>query len=138
VHWRSPGAAAAFIQSGMEKSISKVQTFSALDLGADVSRAPDAATVGAFIADVVAQFNAAPATTPLDAFGWPTAKAKMDILGEQYFVAMFGGAADGFNFIRRTGFPRTMSRSLEGSPGVFPRSLLYASDETIANQNFYH
>ena len=40
----------------------------------------------------MAEFNAAPSSSSLDGFGWPTEKDKLDLLGEQYFVAMFGGA----------------------------------------------
>ena len=61
----------------------------------------------------------------------------MDILGEQYFVTLYGGAADAFNFIRRTGAPRTLSRSLEPESGMgtFPRSILYPNSEIVANPN---
>jgi hypothetical protein len=59
----------------------------------------------------------------------------MDLLGEQYFIAMYGGASDSFNFIRRTGYPRTLSRSLDSNPGTFPRTVLYPSSEVSANSN---
>ena len=39
----------------------------------------------------MAEFNAAPLTSALDGLGWPVEKDKLDILGEQYFVTMFGG-----------------------------------------------
>ena len=61
----------------------------------------------------------------------------MDVLGEQYFVTIYGGAADAINFIRRTGAPRTMSRSQEPASGMgtFPRSILYPNGEIVANPN---
>jgi len=128
-------AAAAHLEAGMTKSIAKVQSFGALDSAANFSEAPDAATVAGFIAGKVAEFNGASTTSSLDGTGFPTAKDKMDILGEQYFIAMYGGAGDAFNFIRRTGYPRTLARSLDSNPGAFPRTVLYPSSEVSANSN---
>ena len=127
--------AATHFEAGMTKSIAKVQSFGALDGGANFNEAPDAATVADFIAIRTAEFNAAPATTPVNADGFPIAKDKMDLLGEQYFIAMYGGAADAFNFIRRTGYPRTLSRNIDAAPGTFPRTVLYPSNEVSANPN---
>lgn len=127
--------AANHFEAGMTKSITKVQSFGALDATANTSEAPDAITVAGFIADKVAEFDAASVTTSLDASGYPTAKDKMDLLGEQYFIAMYGGAGDAFNFVRRTGYPRTLARSIDPNPGTFPRTVLYPSDEVSANGN---
>jgi len=128
-------AAATNFEAGMTKSIAKVQSFGALDGAADKSQAPDATEVAQFIAAKVAEFKAAATTTALDATGFPTAKDKMDLLGEQYFVAMYGGAGDAFNFVRRTGYPRTLSRNIDSNPGTFPRTILYPSIEVSANSN---
>ena len=128
-------AAATHLEDGMTKSIAKVQSFGALDASADFSQAPSAATVTDFIADKVAEFNAAAATTSVDTYGFPTAKDKLDILGEQYFIAIYGGAGDAFNFIRRTGYPRTISRSIDGNADTFPRTVLYPGTEVSANSN---
>jgi hypothetical protein len=127
--------AATHFEAGMAKSIAKVQTFGALDASADMSQAPDATVIADFIALKVAEFNAAANTSSLDPVGFPTAKDKMDLLGEQYFIAMYGGAGDAFNFIRRTGYPRTLSRSIDINPGSFPRTVLYPSSEVSANSN---
>jgi hypothetical protein len=127
--------ATTHFEAGMTKSIAKVQSFGALDGTVDKSQAPDATYVADFIALKMAEFNAAAMTTAVDGTGFPTAKDKMDLLGEQYFVAMYGGAGDAFNFIRRTGYPRTLSRSLDTNPGSFPRTVLYPSSEVSANPN---
>jgi hypothetical protein len=127
--------AATHFEAGMTKSIAKVQSFGSLDASADMSQAPDATVIADFIALKVAEFNAAATTSSLDPVGFPTAKDKMDLLGEQYFVAMYGGAGDAFNFIRRTGYPRTLSRSIDSNPGLFPRTVLYPSSEVSANSN---
>ena len=49
-------------------------------------------------------------TQPTPSMRDAMAKASVgdDVLGEQYFVAMFGGGNDAWNFIRRTGHPRTL------------------------------
>ncbi|MFT5214933.1 MAG: hypothetical protein ACI83H_000039 [Glaciecola sp.] len=133
-----PVNAATYLQSAITKSIAKVQSFGALDPAANaaaMTKATDPVRISTFIAETIAAFNAAPMTSALDGFGWPVEKDKMDILGEQLFVAQFGAGNDAFNFIRRTGHPRTISRSLEGSPGLFPRSVLYPSSEVSSNPN---
>lgn len=131
------GMAATYMEAGMTKSISKVMTFGSVDPVADLSQAPTATAVASFIADRVAEFNAAPTTPNLDGNGYPIDKTKMDILGEQYFVALYGGAADAFNFMRRTGHPQTIARSLEPASGMgtFPRTILYPNSEIVANPN---
>lgn len=128
------GAAATLLQSGMTKSIAKVMSFGANDATANSDLFPTAGEVSAYISEIVANFNAATASG-LDGQGYPVSKDKMDILGEQYFIALFGGSADAFNFIRRTGYPRTLTRSVEANPGAFPRSFLYPNNENIANPN---
>jgi len=128
-------AAATHLEAGMTKSIAKVQSFGALDSSADFSQAPNASDVAGFIANKVADFNGAASQTALDGTGFPVAKDKMDILSEQYFIAIYGGAGDAFNFIRRTRYPRTLARSIDSNPGTFPRTVLYPSSEVSANSN---
>lgn len=131
----NPTAAADALEAGITESIAKVVTFGALDGGADMSFAPDQTKIDDFIANMVDEFNAASTTTGLDGFGWPVEKDKMDILGEQYFIALYGGGADAFNFVRRTGYPRTLARNVEINPGPFPRTLLYPGGEVSSNPN---
>ncbi len=129
-------AASTNIEDALTISIAKVMSFGSLDGGGDFSQAPDAATVDAFIARIKAEFDAAPAMgSALDGNGFPVAADKMDILSEQFFVTMFGGGADAFNFVRRTGYPRTMARSWDPNPGTFPRTVLYPGNEVGANPN---
>ena len=129
--------AAMYMEQGMNQSITKVQGFAALDAEADADLIPTAADNAEFVDMIMAEFNAAPVSSPLDGFGWPVEKDKLDVLGEQYFVAMFGGANDAWNFIRRTGHPRTLGRSLSdpAESGLFPRTGLYPGTEISANPN---
>jgi hypothetical protein len=132
----NPTMAASAMEDGMRKSIAKVQSFGSLDGSADsaaMALAMDAARIDLFVSQTLDLFNDAPLTSALDGFGWPTEKDKMDILGEQMLVAQFGAGNDAFNFVRRTGHPRTLARSLEQTPGTFPRSVLYPAGEVSSN-----
>jgi len=132
------GMAATYMEAGMRKSIAKVQSFGSKDPEADsaaLANAMDPSRIDAFVDATIDAFNDAPDTSALDGFGWPVEKNKMDILGEQMLVAQFGAGNDAFNFIRRTGHPRTLARSLEAVPGNFPRSVLYPANEVSANPN---
>ena len=133
----NPGMAAGYFEAGVTESIAKVLGMNTVDPEANANMFPTAAKVTAFIADRVAEFTNAPATSALDGLGWPTEKDQMDVLGEQYFVAMYGGANDAWNFMRRTGHPRTLSRGLmdNNESGPFPRTGTYPSSEISANPN---
>ena len=127
--------AATYFTAGVTESISKVLSFNTVDPEASSAQFPTSTKVAQFIADRTAEFNAAPSTSALDGFGWPVEKDKMDVLGEQYFVAMYGGANDAWNFMRRTGHPRTVSRGLMDNveSGPYPRTGTYPSSEISAN-----
>jgi hypothetical protein len=130
------GTAAMYFEQGVTESITKVLSFNSIDPDADSSQFPTSTKVAQFIVDRVAEFNAAPMTSTVGGPGnWPVEKDKMDVLGEQYFVAMYGGANDAWNFLRRTGHPRTLSRGLMDNTesGPFPRTGTYPSSEISAN-----
>ena len=126
--WRADMAAsdadkATFMQAGMEKSITKVQTFGALDSNADLSVGPTAADVTAYVDGIVVDFNAA------------TGDDKENIFAEQYWITLYGGGAEAFNYYRKTGYPTTLNPSWEPNPGAFPRSFLLPQNEVITNEN---
>ena len=129
--------AAMYVEQGMNQSMAKVTGMISVDPEADVDSAPSAAWVSEFVTNTVAAFNAAPVSSALDGYGFPVEKDKMDILGEQYFTAMYGGANDAWNFIRRTGHPRTLQRSLadNAESGLFPRTGTYPGGEISSNPN---
>ncbi len=62
-----------------------------------------------------------------------TDAAKMDVVAEQFLISLYGNAAEGYNFYRRTGFPTTLQPNLEPNPGGFIRSFWYPSN--YANNN---
>ncbi len=112
---------AAFLESGLEKSIDKVQSFGDLDSNANGSFAPNSTTVDAYIAGIVDDFNNA------------TGDDKENIFAEQYFVTLYGGATESYNYYRKTGFPTTVLPNWELDPGPFPRSFLYPQNEVVTN-----
>jgi len=114
--------AAGFVQAGLQKSMAKVQSFASLDPSADTSFEPSAGDINAYIATAVGQIT-------------DTGDASWNALAEQYFITMYGGAGDAYNFYRRTGYPTSVKPNLEPNPGVFPRTFLYPSVEVTANPN---
>ena len=130
------GTARVMMEIGMQHSFDKVLAMASVDPEADSNYFATSTDVSDFIAMKLAEFDAAAgADTSLDSFGWPVAKTQLDVLAEQYFVAMYGGGYDAWNFIRRTGAPRHLSRGLmdNAESGPFPRTGLYPSGEISAN-----
>ena len=115
--------AIGFIMDGLAKSIDKVQSFVALDGDADTSFEPTSDDIDTFIADIETAFNDG------------TMEDKWNVLAEQYWVTMYGGGLESYNFYRRQGYPTTLVPNIEVDPGPFPRSFPYASGEVIANPN---
>lgn len=112
---------ADFLRAGMEKSIAKAQSFGSLDSNADLSTEPDEATVEAFVDGIIADFNAA------------SGDDKENIFAEQFWVALYGGATESYNYYRKTGFPTTVAPNWEPDPGPFPRTFLLPENEVINN-----
>ncbi|WP_324023626.1 SusD/RagB family nutrient-binding outer membrane lipoprotein [Maribacter sp. BPC-D8] len=116
-------AKATFLESAMTKSIAKVQGFGSLDSGADLSVAPSETDVTTYIDGIVVDYLAA------------TGDDQTNILSEQYWIALYGGGVEAYNYYRRTGFPTTLAPNWELNPGSFPRSFLYPQTEVITNPN---
>jgi len=131
--------AKALLESGMRKSIEKVQSFSSLS-PADFARGiedavtgetntvedlfvPTAEDVDAYIAFVLAAYDAA------DADG------KLDIVMKEYYIALWGNGLEAYNMYRRTGKPNNMAPALEPGPGAFIRSFFLPGDHVNFNAN---
>ncbi len=117
-------AARDFMVAGITKSIEKVQSFGSIDPTNDGSTEPGSDEVNAFISDIESNFDDASSMAD-----------KYNILAEQYWVAMYGGGAEAYNFYRRQGYPTSLQGNLEEDPGPFPRSFPYATSEVTANPN---
>ncbi len=136
--------AATFMQSGLEKSIAKVQSFQDpnFDAGALLDSSvfdsatgeiTDAQLAGTLVP--TAADNEAFVTGIVDAFNAGDMETKWNILAEQYFTTLFGGGTEAWTFYRLTGYPTTLVPNWEPDPGPFPRTLLYPQNEVITNPN---
>ena len=127
--------ARAMMEIGMQHSFDKVLSMGSVDPDADSNYFATATEVSDFIAMKLAEFDAAPLSNAHVPLAPSANKNKLDVLGEQYFVAMFGGANDAWNFIRRTGHPRHIALGLmdNAESGPFPRTGTYPSSEISAN-----
>ncbi|MGM0946438.1 MAG: SusD/RagB family nutrient-binding outer membrane lipoprotein [Bacteroidota bacterium] len=59
--------------------------------------------------------------------------ARMNIIGREYWLALFGNGIESYNLYRRTGKPDNMQPGLEANPGVFPRSFFYPNNYMVTN-----
>ncbi|MBT8235523.1 MAG: SusD/RagB family nutrient-binding outer membrane lipoprotein [Bacteroidia bacterium] len=120
----SDGERANFLRSGMTKSIATVQSYGALDSNADLANfEPQPNQVASYIDLVVSDFLTA------------SGDDMENIYAEQYWTALYGGAAEAWTYYRLTGYPTTLQPMFEANPGPFPRSLLYAQNEVVNNAN---
>jgi hypothetical protein len=117
------GVVSGFFRNAMQESIDKVMTFGALDPTGDMSYAPSETDVTDWIDGIIADFNAA------------TGDDKMNIFADQYFVALYGGSVEAYNYYRKTGYPTNLAPNWEANPGPFPRTFLYPQNEVITNPN---
>lgn len=118
--------AATYMGDGLAKSIDKVSGFIGLDSSADTSFEPSNDDINSYITAMTDALTSAGDTPD----GW-------NILSEQYFVTLFGGGTDSYNFYRRTGYPTTVGQGVNdnANAGNFPRTFLYPGDEVSANPN---
>jgi hypothetical protein len=122
-------AALGHVQDGMNKSIVKSQSFAALDISADPAFFATAAQNTALVDAVANEWNNG------DANGPATMDSRWDLLAEQSFIAQFGAGLEAYNFYRRTGYPTTLTPSIDPNEGNFVRSFFYPESETSANPN---
>ncbi|WP_296701100.1 SusD/RagB family nutrient-binding outer membrane lipoprotein [Algoriphagus sp.] len=66
---------------------------------------------------------------------YDNASDKMDVIGREYWLSLYGSGAEAFNLYRRTGKPSNMQPALEQNPGAFPRSFLYPNVYMVTNTN---
>lgn len=77
------------------------------------------------------------------------AGAKLDIVGKEYYKALWGNGMEAYNLYRRTSAPRNMQPALQTGPGPFFRSMVYPAvyanlnssttqkDVTVTNKVFW-
>lgn len=117
------GDPAAYLEDGIRESIDKVMSFGA-SVASTTTFVPSSTDIEDYIADVLVEYNAG------------DDDAKMKVIAEQYFIALWGNGIEAYNTYRRTGQPSDLQPSVElEDPGTFLRSNWYPSNAADNNQN---
>ncbi|AXG67899.1 starch-binding associating with outer membrane [Kordia sp. SMS9] len=113
--------AAAMLEQGIRSSLTTVTSF--LPNPGDFTNTASATDIDDYVNGVMASYMAA--TSDDD---------RMDIIGKEYWIAMYGNGVEGYNLYRRTGAPGNLQPTLLGT-GSFPRSFLYPNVTVDRNIN---
>ncbi len=60
---------------------------------------------------------------------------RMNVVGREYWLSLFGNGMEAYNLYRRTGKPVRLQPALEENPGPFVRSFLYPNNYIVTNTN---
>ncbi|QKZ11136.1 SusD/RagB family nutrient-binding outer membrane lipoprotein [Spirosoma sp. KUDC1026] len=125
------GSARDLLKSAVEKSMADVRT---LALGTTESgkitayetdnRIVWADEVTKYVNKVLANYDAA-----------TTDDQRLNVIGTEYWLALFGNGIESYNLYRRTGKPANQQPALDPNPGAFARSLYYPSSYITRNAN---
>lgn len=113
--------AAAMLEQGVRSSMNTVIGF--LPNPGDFTNTSDATDIDDYVAAVMASYMAA-----------TSEEERMNIIGKEYWLAMYGNGVEGYNLYRRTGAPGNLQPTYLGT-GSFPRSFLYPSNTVDRNLN---
>ncbi len=123
------GTPRAYLKAGIEKSMADVRS---LALGTNEAGKINAfetaqgivwaAEVTKYVNKVLADYDAA-----------TTDDARLNIIGTEYWIALFGNGIESYNLYRRTGKPANQQPALEANPGPFARSLYYPASFVTRN-----
>ena len=115
----------ARLEAGVRASISKVIGYPAtVNVSVPTSFVPDASRVTAYVDKVLARYDAA-----------TTNDERMEIVQQEYYIALWGNGVDAFNNYRRTGKPGKMSYTVAEAGGNMIRSFFYPSVLVNLNKN---
>lgn len=119
----------ALLAAGITKHINFVRSFSVATpesaaITALISDAEHARQRDSYVAFVNARYDAA-----------ANANARMNVIGREYWLALFGNGHESYNLYRRTGKPERLQPALEVDPGPFIRSFLYPNNYMVTNTN---
>ncbi|MDP2159101.1 MAG: SusD/RagB family nutrient-binding outer membrane lipoprotein, partial [Flavobacterium sp.] len=118
------GDAKAFVQSGVQKSITKVRGFISRDAEANVAFVPNLSVDATYISEVGTLMDNAVGN-----------QQKLNVIAKEFFVSLFGNGIDAYNFYRRTGAPTDIQPNIDPNPGEYIRSFFYPSSEANTNTN---
>jgi hypothetical protein len=123
------GTAKTYLLNGIQKHMDYVRAFAVAGAeGATISSFESAATFTARVTNyknyVGAQYDAA-----------TTNDTRMNVVGREYWLALYGNGKEAFDLYRRTGKPTRLQPALEANPGPFVRSYLYPNNYMVTNTN---
>jgi hypothetical protein len=123
------GTAKTYLLNGIQKHMDYVRAFAVAGAeGALISSFEPAATFTARVTNyknyVGAQYDAA-----------TTNDTRMNVVGREYWLALYGNGKEAFDLYRRTGKPTRLQPALEANPGPFVRSYLYPNNYMVTNTN---
>jgi len=121
------GTPKTLLLSGIQKHMDYVRAFAVAGAeGATISAFEPSATFTSRVTNykkyVDAQFEAA-----------STNDTKMNVVGREYWLSLYGNGMEAYNLYRRTGKPNRMQPGLESITGSFVRSFLYPNNYMVTN-----
>jgi len=119
----------ALLLSGIQKHMNYVRAFAVAGVeGALINTFEPAATftarVNNYLTFVGTQYDAQ-----------PNNDKKLNVIGREYWLSLFGNGMEAYNMYRRTGKPERLQPALEERPGAFVRSFLYPLNYMVTNVN---
>lgn len=109
------------LNNGINKSITQIRNFSTgakVKQELSVGREP---STNNYLAAVSSLYDAA--------------SNKVDVIGREYWVSLWGNGVEAYNLYRRTSAPRNMQPTLQLNPGPFYRSYIYPASYVNLNSN---
>jgi hypothetical protein len=113
--------AAAMLEQGVRASLNTVTSF--LPNPGDFTNVATPADIDDYVNTVMTAYMAATSDAE-----------RMDIIGKEYWISLFGNGVEGYNLYRRTGAPSNLQPTYLGT-GTFPRSFLYPNVTVDRNIN---
>lgn len=112
-------AAKGAMVAGIDKSITQIRNFASskgqiLSAGREPSKAD-------YLEAVEALYDAA--------------SNKLDVIGKEFYISLWGNGIEAYNNYRRTSAPRDLQPTLQLNPGPFYRSYVYPSAYVNLNEN---
>lgn len=132
------GDARSLLESAIRKSIDKVISFKSLVpntmstviegrpcSGATVEECfvPGQEEIDGYVEFVLNEFDAA------------SKDEQLNIIGKEYYIALWGNGLEAYNLYRRTGAPDNMQPAITADPGPFARSFFYPNEFIQRNRN---
>ncbi len=115
----------SLLEAGVRASISKVIGYpSTVNVSVSASFVPSASKVTEYVDKVLARYDAA-----------ATNDERMEVIQQEYYIALWGNGVDAFNNYRRTGKPGRMSYTVAQAGGDMIRSFFYPSVLVNLNKN---